>query len=95
MKIATIPIGYADGFRREYAKDGYVVINGQRAKILGNICMDSFMADVTDIPDVKVGDDVYIWDNKEIKLEDLSDKCDTINYEIISQIGERVPRKFI
>ena len=95
MKVATIPIGYADGFRRTFSNGWEVLINGKRAKIIGKVCMDSFMADVTDIPDVKVGDDVYIWDNKEIKLEDLSDKCDTINYEIISQVGERVPRRFV
>ena len=95
MKVATIPIGYADGFRRTFSNGWEVLINGKRAKIIGKVCMDSFMADVTDIPDVKVGDDVYIWDNKEIKIEDLSDKCDTINYEIISQVGERVPRKFV
>ncbi len=94
-KIATIPIGYADGFKRTFSNGWEVLINGKRAKIIGKVCMDSFMADVTDIPDVKVGDEVIIWDNKEIKLEDLSNKCDTINYEIISQIGERVPRKFI
>lgn len=93
--VATVPIGYADGFRRTFSNGWEVLINGQRAKIIGKVCMDSFMADVTDIPDVKVGDEVVIWDNENIKLEDLSDKCDTINYEIISQIGERVPRKFI
>lgn len=57
--------------------------------------MDSFMVDVTSLIDVQVGDEVVIWDNKNIKLEDLAIKCDTINYEIISTIGERVPRKFI
>ena len=95
MKVATVPIGYADGFRRTFSNGWEVLINGKRAKIIGKVCMDSFMVDVTDIPDVKVGDEVYIWDNKEIKLEDLSNKCDTINYEIISQVGDRVPRKFI
>ena len=95
MKVATVPIGYADGFRRTFSNGWEVLIDGKRAKIIGKVCMDSFMVDVTDIPDIKVGDEVYIWDNKEIKLEDLSDKCDTINYEIISQVGERVPRKFI
>ena len=93
-RIATIPIGYADGFRREYAKDGYVVINGQRAKILGNICMDSFMADVTEIKDVKIGDDVYIWDNNIITLDEIAEKCNTINYEIMSTVSDRVPRIF-
>ena len=53
------------------------------------------MVDVTDIKDIKYGDDVYIWDNKKITLEDIAKKCDTINYEILSTIGKRVPRKFI
>ena len=53
------------------------------------------MLDVTDIPDVKLGDDVYIWDNDKIKLEHLAASCDTINYEILSTIGVRVPRVFI
>ena len=93
-KIATIPIGYADGLRRVYAKEGYVSINGQRAKIVGSICMDSFMADVTDIKNVKIGDEVYIWDNKIVTLDEIAEKCDTINYEIMSTVSDRVPRIF-
>ena len=57
--------------------------------------MDSFMADVTDIEDVQLGDEVIIWDNENITLEQLAEKCGTINYEILSTIGARVPRKFI
>lgn len=57
--------------------------------------MDSFMVDVTGLDEVEVGNIVTIWDNENIKLEDLATKCDTINYEILSTIGERVPRKFI
>ena len=57
--------------------------------------MDSFMVDVTDLENVNIGDDVYIWDNKNITLEDIAKKCDTINYEILSTISKRVPRKFI
>ena len=56
--------------------------------------MDSCMVDVTDIENVKVGDDVYIWDNKNITLEDIAEKCNTINYEILSNISYRVPRIF-
>ena len=55
--------------------------------------MDSFMVDVTSVEDVQVGDEVVIWDNEKIKLEQLAQKCDTINYEILCTIGERVPRK--
>lgn len=95
MKIATIPIGYADGFRRCLSNIGEVVIRGKRAKIIGNICMDSCMIDVTNIKNAKVGDEVYIWDNKSITVDEIAKKCNTINYEIISTISDRVPRVFI
>lgn len=93
-KIATIPIGYADGFRRAFSNNGRIFINGKYAPIVGVVCMDSFMCDVTGI-DCQVGDDVIIWDNENIKLEELAERCDTINYEIISTISSRVPRVFI
>ena len=94
-KIATVPIGYADGLKRILSNVGEVVINNKKAPIIGSICMDSFMVDVTDIEDVKYEDDVYIWDNNLITLEDIAKKCNTINYEILSTIGKRIPRKFI
>ena len=73
---------------------GYVVINDKKCKIIGNICMDSCMIDVTNIENVKVGDEVYIWDNKIITVDEIAKLCDTINYEIISTISDRVPRVF-
>ena len=94
-KVATIPIGYADGLRRCLSNKGEVVINNKKVPIIGNVCMDSFMADVTDLENVKIGDDIYIWDNKNITLENVAEQCDTINYEILSTISSRVPRKFI
>ena len=94
-KVATVPIGYADGIRRELINGGEVVINGEKAPIIGTVCMDSFMVDVTDIENVEVGTEVYIWDNEIITLEEIAEKCGTINYEIMSQISERVPRVFI
>ena len=94
-KVATVPIGYADGFRRNFSNGWEVLINGQKAPIIGKVCMDSFMADVTNIEDVKIGDEVIIWDNEKITLEELAKKCDTINYEVLCTIGNRIPRKFI
>lgn len=94
-KVANVPIGYADGFRRDFSNGWEVLIKGKRAQIIGKVCMDSFMVDVTDINDVQVGDEVIIWDNKNITLEQLAEKCGTINYEILCTIGARVPRKFI
>ena len=76
MKIATIPIGYADGVRRDLSNNGNVVINGKKAKILGTVCMDSFMVDVTDIEGVEAGDDVYIWDNENITVEEIAKACE-------------------
>ena len=93
-KVANVPIGYADGFRRDFSNGWEVLINGQKAPIIGKVCMDSFMVDVTDLEDIKVGDEVIIWDNKNITLEQLAEKCNTINYEILCTIGARVPRKF-
>ena len=95
MKIATIPIGYADGLNRNLSNNGEVVINNNIAKIVGNICMDSCMIDITNIPNAENGTEVYIWDNENITLEDIANKCNTINYEILSTISNRVPRDFI
>ena len=95
MKIATVAIGYADGIRRCLSNIGCVVVNGKKAKIIGNVCMDSFMIDITNIKNVKEGDFVYIWDNELIKLEEVARQCNTINYEIISTISGRVKREFI
>ena len=94
-KVATVPIGYADGLRRALSNKGEVVINGKKARIIGKICMDSFMVDVTDFDDVSVGDEVFVWDNRNITLEEVANECDTINYEILSCISSRVPRVFV
>lgn len=94
-KVATIPIGYADGLRRCLSNNWYVFINGKKCPIIGNICMDGFMADVTELKNVNVGDDVIIWDNENITLEEIAQKCGTINYEIMCTISNRVPRIFI
>ena len=91
--VATIAIGYADGLKRELSNIGKVVINNEICKIIGTICMDSCMIDITN-KDVKVDDDVYIWDNNTIKLDEIAKKCDTISYEILTSITDRVERKY-
>ena len=93
-KVATIPMGYADGIRRSLSNRGNVVVNNTIVPIIGKVCMDSFMIDVTNL-DVKVGDEVYLFDNELIKVEDIASIYDSINYEVISTISDRVPRKFI
>lgn len=93
--IANVPIGYADGIRRNLSNKGMVIVNNQKAPIVGTVCMDSFMIDVTDIENVNIGDEVYIWDNKQITLEEIAKQCNTINYEILSTISNRVVREIV
>ncbi len=95
-KIATLPIGYTDGYKKQLSNRGQVQINGQRAKIRGTICMDQMMVDVSDI-DCKVGDPVIVFgyeDNAPSVLE-LSQELKTGNIDIISNIARRVPRVYV
>lgn len=97
-KIATIPIGYGDGYRRSLSGRGYVLIRGQKAPILGRVCMDQLMVDVTGIPDVCRGDVVTLLGKDgglEITAEELANLAGgTFNYELVCDIGKRVPRVF-
>jgi len=94
-KIATIPMGYADGYSRLLSNKGEVLIKGQRAPIRGRVCMDQFMVDVTDIDDVKIGDEVVLigkQGDEEFSATEMADIIGTINYEITCDITKRVPR---
>ncbi len=96
--IATVPVGYADGYIRRMQKGGRVIVNGHYAPIVGRVCMDQFMIDVTDIPDVKPGDDVILMGsdgNISITADEIAKVLDTINYEVVCMIGKRVPREYI
>lgn len=96
-RIATVCIGYADGFDRAFSNRGYVLINGKKAPITGRVCMDMIMVDVTDIDDVRVGDDAVIMGrsgNAEITAEELAAMCGTINYEVICTFMPRVTRLY-
>ncbi len=93
-KIAIIAIGYADGYDRRFSNGvGEVFIHGQRAKIIGNVCMDMCMADVTDIPEAKEGDEVEIY-GKNISIIECSEKIGTIPYELLTKISRRVRRVY-
>lgn len=97
-RIATIPVGYADGFIRAYSKGGKVLIRGEYAPIVGRICMDQFMVDVTDIDGVEVNDEVVLMGkqgDKEITADFIASVLDTINYEVFCTLSKRVPRQYI
>ncbi|MBU3104439.1 alanine racemase [Clostridium gasigenes] len=95
--IATLPIGYADGYTRALYKKGKVIINGKSAPIVGRICMDQCMIDITDVGPVKVGDEVIlIGEDQGIKFnaDDIAKLLNTINYEVLCLIGKRIPRVY-
>lgn len=96
--IATLPVGYADGYNRLLSNRGWVLINGKKAPIVGTICMDQFMVDVTEIPDVKPGDTAILLGkqgDEVITADDLAKLCNTISYEILVNISPRVPRIYV
>lgn len=96
--IATLPLGYADGYNRLLSNRGWVLIKGKKAPIVGTICMDQFMVDVTDIPNVKPGDTAILLGrqgDEVITADDLARLCNTISYEILVNISSRVPRVYI
>lgn len=94
-RIAVIPVGYADGFRRAPQHFGEVLVRGRRAPIVGRVCMDQTMIDVTDIPGARMGDEVVLigrQGSERITAEDVAARIGTINYEVVSAILPRVPR---
>ena len=98
MTGATIPVGYADGMKRDLSGKGRVLIHGQYAPILGRICMDQFMVDVSHIKKAAIGDTVTIFGKdgeKNIPVEEIAEKSHSFNYEFVCSITNRVPRKYL
>jgi len=98
-KVATLPVGYADGYSRLLSNKAEVLVRGQRAPIIGRICMDLCMIDVTHIPQVQIGDEVILWGRQGSEIiwaEEIAGKIGSIVYEVICMVDkERVPRVFI
>ncbi len=98
IKVATVPIGYADGYPRLLSNKGEMLVNGKRAPIIGNVCMDQLMLDVTEIDDVHEGNIVTVVGvdgDEQITFAELANKIGTISYELMCLIGRRVPRVYI
>lgn len=95
--VATVPIGYADGYPRCLSNIGRVLVQGKYAKILGRVCMDQFMIDITDIDGVKLGDEVVLVGTQGdniLTVEDVADNAHSFNYELLCRISPRVPRTY-
>ena len=96
--IATLPVGYADGYTRLLFEKGKVILKGRFAPVIGRICMDQCMIDVTDIDGVKIGDEVILIgedENNKFTADTVAELIGTINYEVVCMIGKRVPRVYI
>ncbi len=97
-RLALVPLGYADGYRRALSNNGAALVNGQRASIVGRISMDQLTLDVTDIAGVEEGDEVVFIGPQEadcISLEEVAAQCDTISYEILTGLGRRIKRVYL
>ena len=98
IRVATVTCGYADGYHRAAGRDGFVLIHGERCKIIGRVCMDQLMADITGMENVSPGDEVTLMgrDGEEsVTAEDLARWAGTISYEILLSVGSRVEREFV
>jgi len=94
-RIATLPVGYADGWSRLLANKASVSIRGQRAPLVGRVCMDQCMIDVTHIPGVEPSDEALLFGGADLPVEEVADYMGTINYEIVCMVGKRVPRLYV
>lgn len=98
MRVATIPTDYTDGYNRGLSNKGYVLINGKKAPIVGKICMDQFMVDVSAMPGIQSGDEMILLGHNGsngIIADDMAQQLGTIGYEVICNIGKRVPRIYL
>lgn len=96
--IATLPIGYADGYSRLLSNRGEVLIGGEKAHVVGSVCMDMTMVDITETPDIQVGDEAVLMGRQGenvILADDLAEKTGTISYEVFCRVSKRVPRIYI
>ena len=95
--IATVPIGYADGYNRQLSNKGYALINGVRVPVIGRVCMDQLMLDVSKAMPVQVGDEVVFYGKQgeeNIAVEEIADMLGTINYEVTCMLDRRIPRVY-
>lgn len=93
--VATLPVGYADGVRRLLSNKGQVIVRGCKAPIIGRICMDQLMIDVSNVEGVVVGDEVVLFGDKELSADQFAEWSDTISYEVVCAVSRRVPRVYL
>jgi alanine racemase len=93
-KVATLPVGYGDGYSRLLSSRGEVLVNGRRVPLIGRVCMDMCMADVSHVADVGPGDEVVLF-GEDLSVDEIAATVGTISYEILCAVGKRVPRVYV
>lgn len=96
--VGTIPLGYADGYSRLFSNNGYIIVKGVKCPILGKVCMDQFMVNLTDVEDPKIGDEAIIYGDGTdgaMTFDDAANTRKTISYEVLTNLSKRLPRKYI
>lgn len=97
-RVATLPIGYADGYSRLLSNSGMAIIRGQRVPVIGRVCMDMVMVDITEVSEARPGDEAILYGRQggeEISVEEVAEKLGTISYEVVCSISQRVPRVYV
>ncbi len=94
-KVATVPVGYADGYTRMLNNNAKIIANGKAVKVIGRICMDQCMIDVTNVHNISTGDEVIIFGEDIVTADDLAQSLGTINYEIVCMLSRRIPRVYL
>jgi alanine racemase len=96
MRLAVLPVGYYDGYDRRLSGRGVVLVRGRRAPVVGRVCMNMTMIDITDLPDVGLGETVVLigrGGGDSVTADDLAALCGTINYEVVARLGRHIPRR--
>jgi len=96
--VGTIPLGYADGYSRLFSNNGYIVVKGVKCPILGKVCMDQFMVNLTDVKNPKIGDEAIIYGDGTdgaMTFDDAANTRKTISYEVLTNLSKRLPRKYV
>ena len=97
MTVATVPIGYSDGYFRSFSNEADVLVGGRRCSVLGRVTMDQIIVDVTKVKSARLGDEVVVLGRQgkeEVTADQLAELADTINYEIVCSLGNRLPRVY-
>ena len=94
-KVATVPVGYADGYTRLLNNKAKIAVNGEPVDVIGRICMDQCMIDVTNVHNINIGDEVIIFGKEVVTADEIAESLGTINYEIVCMLSRRIPRVYI